>query len=129
MKTFTFRYEERPLKKAFARMRKVIETGIPDIRENQMTCDSLRSMLDVMSKSRFETFAAIAEHRPESLYELAKVLDKDQAQVLRDSRALESLGLIELESVQEGKREKLKPKALYDQITFAFQPKKTAKAG
>ena len=129
MKTFTFRYEDKPLKKAFARMRKVIETGIPDIRENEMTCDSLHSMLDVMSKSRFETFAAIVDHRPGSLYELAKVLDKDQAQVLRDARALEALGLIQLESVQEGRREKLKPKARYGRITFEFQPRKAAKAG
>jgi predicted transcriptional regulator len=46
-------------------------------------------MLDVVSKSRFETFAAIVEHKPKSLYELAKVLDKDQSQVLRDTRLLE----------------------------------------
>ena len=129
MKVFTFRYEEKPLKKAFARMRKVIESGVPDIRQNEMTCDSLHSMLDVMSKSRFETFAAIVEHRPESLYGLAKILDKDQAQVHRDARALEALGLIQLESIQEGRREKLKPKADYDRITFEFQSKKVAKAG
>ena len=128
MKTFTFRYEEKPLKKAFARMQKVLETGVPDIRGDEMTCDSLHSMLDVMSKSRFETFAAIVEHRPESLYKLAKILDKDQAQVLRDTRTLKSLGLVQLESVQEGRREKLKPKARYDRITFEFQPKKIAKA-
>lgn len=128
MKTFTFRYEEKPLKKAFARMRKVIETGIPDIHNDEMVCGSLQSMLDVMSKSRFETFAAIVEHKPNSLYELAKVLDKDQAQVLRDARSLEALGLISLEAVQDGGREKLRPKALYDRITFEFNAKKTAKA-
>jgi predicted transcriptional regulator len=129
MKTFTFRYEEKPLKKAFARMRKVIESGVPDIRDDEMVCDSLQSMLDVMSKSRFETFAAIVEHRPNSLYELAKVLEKDQSQVLRDARLLEGLGLVSLEPAQEGGRERLKPKALYDRITFEFHPKKAAKAG
>ena len=128
MKTFTFRYDDKPLKKAFARMKKAIDTGVPDIREDEMICDSLQSMLDVMSKSRFETFAAIVDHRPNSLYELAKVLDKDQAQVLRDTRTLEELGLIQLESIQEGRRQKLKPTSHYDRITFAFQPKR-AKAG
>lgn len=126
MKTFTFRYEEKPLKKAFARMRKVAETNVPDIRDDELVCDSLESMLDVMSKSRFQTFAAIVEHKPNSLYELAKVIEKDQAQVLRETRALESLGLVKLETVQDGGREKLKPIAVYDRVIFKFHSKNAA---
>lgn len=129
MKTFTFRYEEKALKKAFARMRKVVESGLPDVRDDEMVCDSLKSMLDVISKSRFETFAAIVEHKPNSLYELAKLMEKDQAQVLRDARSLESLGLIKLETILDGGRERLKPKSLYDRITFEFHTRKVSKTG
>lgn len=129
MKIFTFRYESNPTRKAFARMRKAIETGIPDIHEDEIVCDSLDSMLKLMSKSRFEVFAGIVEHRPKSLYELAKSLDKDQGNVLKEAKALEALGLISLTPSKEGERERLKPKALYDKIIFEFEPKKAAKTG
>ncbi|MBI4402644.1 MAG: hypothetical protein HY537_00695 [Deltaproteobacteria bacterium] len=129
MKVFTFRYESNPTRKAFARMRKAIETGIPDIHEDEIVCDSLDSMLKLMSKSRFEVFAGIVEHRPESLYELAKSLSKDQGNVLKEVKALEALGLISLTPSKEGERERLKPKALYDKIIFEFEPKKAAKTG
>ncbi len=129
MKTFTFRYDPAPLKNAFARMKKVIASGVPDVRDDEMACDDLESMLKLMSKSRFEVFAAIVEHRPESLYELAKLVKKDQAQVLREARSLEELGLISLTPAKEGRRGRLKPKALYDRIIFEIQPKRVAKTG
>ena len=79
-----------------------------------------------MSKSRFDVFAAIVEHKSESLYELAKVLDKDASNVLRDAKALELLGLIKLIPTKDGDRERLKPVANYDKIRFEFEPKKIA---
>ena len=128
MKVFTFRYDSNPKKGALQRMHRAIATGIPHIREDEIVCDGLDSMLKLMSKSRFEVFAAIVEHRPDSLYALATSLNKDQANVLKDAKALEALGLIKLTSTKEGNREKLKPKALYDKIVFEFEPKSAAKA-
>jgi predicted transcriptional regulator len=129
VKTFTFRYEPIPWKEASRAMHRVAKTGVSDIRANEMACDSLESMLKIMSKTRFELFAAIVEHRPGSLLELAKKTDKDQAQVLRDARTLEALGLIELVQSSDGGRQKLRPKALYDKIVFEFEPAKASKAG
>jgi predicted transcriptional regulator len=129
MKIFTFRYESNPRKKAMERMKKVIATGVPDIRNDELVCDSFETMLKLISKSRFEVFAAIVEHKPASLYELAGYLKKDQANVLKDARALESLGLIRLKPIKEGGREKLTPQALYDKIVFEFEPKRASKAG
>jgi predicted transcriptional regulator len=103
-------------------MKRAIRTGVPDIRDDEMICDSMASMLKLMSKSRFEVFAAIVEHRPESLNELARVMDKDPGNVLKDAKALEGLGLIRLVPVKSA-RERLKPQALYDKIVFEFQPK------
>lgn len=126
MKTFTFRYERNPRKSALEAMKKAIRTGMADVNDDEMVCDSMASLLKLMSKSRFEVFAAIVEHRPHSLYELTKILGKDQANVLRDARALASLGLIKLKTEKEGKREKLKPIALYDKVVIEFEPKKLA---
>ena len=129
MKIFTFRYDPNPRKNAFARMQKAIATGKPEIREHEIACDGLEAMLKLMSKSRFEVFAAIVEKRPDSLYALAQLLEKDQGNVLKDAKALEALGLIELIVVKDGNREKFRPKALYDKIVFEFEPKKAAVAG
>lgn len=129
MKTFTFRFEPQAWKKASQAMRKAARTGVPDIRGDEMACDSLESMLRIMSKSRFEIFAAILNEEPSSLYDLAKKMGKDQAQILRESRSLEALGLIKLVTVKDGSREKLKPRALYDKIVFEIEPAKATKAG
>lgn len=126
MKIFTFLYEKNPRKSALDAMKKAIKTGKPDIRDDELICDSMDSMLKLMSKSRFDVFAAIVEHKPDSLYELAKALKKDPGNVLRDAKALESLGLIELVPAKSGERERLKPEAKYDKIVFEFEPKKLA---
>ncbi len=128
MKIFTFRYEKNPRKSAISAMKAAIKTGKPDIRDNELVCDSMDAMLKIMSKARFEVFAAIVENKPESLYELAKILDKDQGNVLRDVKSLESLGLVKLVSAKDGKRERLKPESSYDKIVIEFAPKKLAKA-
>jgi len=93
-----------------------------------LICDSMEAMLKLMSKSRFDVFAAIVEGRPSSLYELAKRLGKDGGNVLRDAKALASLGLIKLVTIKDGNRERLKPQAIYDKIVFEFEPKKMAGA-
>jgi predicted transcriptional regulator len=128
MKIFTFRYEKNPKKSALAAMKNAIKTGKPDIRDDELTCDSMDAMLKIMSKTRFEVFAAIVEHKPDSLYKLAKILEKDQGNVLRDVKALESLGLVKLKPVKDGERERLKPESSYDKIVIEFAPKKLAKA-
>jgi len=128
MKIFTFRYEKNPRKSALEAMKRAIRTGEADIREGELICDSMDAMLKLMSKSRFDVFAAIVESRPSSLYELAKKLGKDAGNVLRDAKALASLGLIKLVTIKDGNRERLKPQAIYDKIIFEFEPKKMAGA-
>lgn len=122
MKVFTFRYQRNPKKSVLSAMKRAIRTGVPDVRDDEMICDSMASMLKLMSKSRFEVFAAIVEHKPGSLNELARALEKDPGNVLRDAKSLEALGLIRLVPVK-GERERLKPDALFDKIVFEFEPK------
>jgi len=122
MKVFTFKYQRHPKKSVLAAMKRAIRTGVPDVRDAEMVCDSMSSMLKLMSKSRFEVFAAIVEHKPGSLNELARSLGKDPGNVLRDAKSLEALGLISLVPVR-GERERLRPDALFDKIVFEFEPK------
>ncbi len=125
MKIFTFRYEKKPKKSALAAMRNAVKTGKPDIQGDELVCDSMDAMLKIMSKARFEVFTAVVEGKPDSLYELAEILGKDHANVLRDVKSLESLGLIKLVSLKDGGRERFKPESLYDKIVTEFQPKLT----
>src|SRR5580658_1799249 len=119
MKVFTFRYQKNPKKSALLAMKRALRTGVPDVRDDEMVCDSMASMLKLMSKRRFEVFAAIVENKPGSLNELARVMDKDTGNVLRDAKALEGLGLIKLVQAR-GNRTLLKPEALFDKIVFEF---------
>ena len=75
-------------------------------------------MMAVMSRSKFEAFAAIVNHRPSTLKELASLVGKDLGNISRDVKALEMTGLIELKKDAAGNR--LKPIAKYDQIVFDF---------
>ena len=124
MKIFTLRYEKNPGKPALAAMKRAMSTGVPSIKGDELICDSMEAMLKVMTRSRFEAFAAIVERRPVSVYDLAKVLDKDSGNVLRDVKSIEALGLIKLKPVRDGDRERLVPAPLYDKIVLEFEPKK-----
>lgn len=56
------------------------------------------------------------------------ILNKDQSQVLKDTKTLESLGLIKLVPNKDGKRERSKPEPLYEKIIFEITPKRVAKS-
>ena len=129
MKVFTVRYEKHPKKSVLESMKRAIITGIPDVKGDELVCDSMEAMLKVMTRSRFEAFAAVVESRPSSVYELAKALDKDQGNVLRDVKALEALGLVKLKAVKDGDRERFMPVPLYDKIVLEFEPKKLVGLG
>lgn len=116
MKVFTFRYQKGIRKKVLSEMKEAMRTGRPKIHDDEMLCDSVESLLKCISKSRMEAFLAIIEHKPESVYELARSLEKDQANVLKDAKALETMGLIELRPIKDGNRERLLPVALFDAV-------------
>lgn len=129
MKTFTFRYDPHPRKSAMSSIQKSLKMGVIDIDQDSIACKSMDDMMKLMTKTRFQVFAAIVEKTPESLTELADVLEKDLGNVLRDAKVLESLGLIELRKSPGRRGEKVKPLALYQRIVFECEPKKEREAG
>jgi predicted transcriptional regulator len=120
MKTFTLKLERQPVKKMIAAMKRAVKTGIPEIHEHELRCGSVESMMRVISKSKFEAFAAIVDYKPKTLNELADQLHKDLGNVSRDVRSLEALGLIKLRKEDANDTRKVRPIALYDQILFDF---------
>jgi len=121
MKTFTFRYQPKATPKdLFSRLEKAAKTKVRDIEKDQTSSNSIPAILSTMSAGRIQLFYAIADEKPDSIYQLAQSLHRDQANVIRDVRVLEGLGLIELLTEKDGERERSRPVALYDRLVFDF---------
>ncbi|MEW6058497.1 MAG: hypothetical protein AB1540_18020 [Bdellovibrionota bacterium] len=128
MKTFTFKYDPHPTKTAFNAISRSVKAGKGSIRKDEIACRSMDDMMKIMSKIRFQLFTTIVEKAPDSVTELAKMLDKDLGNVLKDVRILESLGLVELKRRKAKRGTKIRPVALYDRIVFECEPKQGKKA-
>lgn len=121
MKTFTFRYDPKTsLSGMFDEFKKAVKHGASRPRSNELTASSVAALLTAMTAVRIELFYAIAKQKPESVYQLAKFLGRDPANVLREVKALEGMGLITLKTFKGEGREKLKPVANYDRVVFDF---------
>ncbi|MBI3544902.1 MAG: hypothetical protein HY075_16645, partial [Deltaproteobacteria bacterium] len=79
MKTFTFRYEP---------------SKAPSAKPGELRTNSVGAMLSSMTTGRIELFYAIAGKCPGSVCQIARLLKRDAANVLRDVKVLESIGLV-----------------------------------
>lgn len=77
--------------------------------------ESLDVMRKAITSERLRILRIIKEKHPASLYELAKMLDRNLKNVSDDVHYLADLGLIELEKTKDG-REKTTPHVNYDKI-------------
>ena len=73
----------------------------------------LRSLL---SNEKARLMHIIKTKQPNSIYELAKILGRDFKSVRDDIRTLEQFGFIEMMPIHKGKREKLKPLLVLDEL-------------
>jgi len=91
------------------------ELGLPDI----------SWLAKIFSPERMRLMLAIRDHQPESVYELAKLLDRAPANVLRDVHELKDLGILELKkSRREGrKQEILRPEFNWDGFEVQMSPR------
>lgn len=121
MKTFTFRYNPQATPDdLFGRLHQAVKSGVSDIRKDEMSSNSIHAILSAMTEGRLQVFYAIADSKPISMYQLAQVLKRDQANVLRDVKTLEAMRLVNLVSEKDGERERQRPVANYDRIVFDF---------
>ena len=75
-------------------------------------------MLNFLTRERFNPLQAIRTKQPRSIYELAKVEDRDLKNVQQDVRLLEWHGLVRLTERCRGQKSKAKIPEAPDQIAL-----------
>ena len=85
-------------------------------KDEDIILTSLETISKVFSKSRMEVLRTIIHKKPRSIYELAKLLDRDFKNVHSDVKLLADIGLIELKERKSDSRKGLIPKALFSGI-------------
>ena len=74
--------------------------------------ENLSDMRRVLTEKRLEVLKTIKDKHPDSIYRLAKMLDRDLKNVIQDVEYLHNIGLVELEETEEKKI----PKVKYEKI-------------
>ncbi|MEI8348272.1 MAG: hypothetical protein WCG27_12450 [Pseudomonadota bacterium] len=75
--------------------------------KDEIFFDSIPSFRKFMTPQKLELLSAIVKCRPQSVYSLANLIDRDFAAVLRDCVSLEKTGFIVLEETKNSKNSKI----------------------
>jgi len=102
------------LEEAKSTMKKIM-AGEKVSRKKGLYFENLDAMRKVLTPKRLELLHTVKEKRPQSIYELAKVMNRDLKNVTQDLAFLERLGLVELKKTKD-KRAKTTPSVEYDKI-------------
>ncbi len=101
-------------KKFMADLRKSISLGENSEEENNsISFDSFETFKRLVTANKLEILMAIARLKPESINQLAKLLNREYPHVLKDCHSLEVLGFIKFEEV-EGARKQFVPRLVFD---------------
>ncbi len=92
-----------------------IERGEKVKKHEGISFDSIDAMRKVLTEERLKVLRAIKKEHPESIYELAKKLNRDIKNTFNDVQFLAEAGLLELKKTKDG-REKTTPLVNYDKI-------------
>lgn len=104
----------RSLDDLFEQVDSAVENREPMIDErNELFFDSEKTFMKFMSQNKQQILKAISRLRPESVYQLAKFVNREYPHVLKDCRDLESFGFIKLVE-QEGTKKQLQPELTFD---------------
>jgi len=84
---------------------------------------ALTELRQLLTNEKSKVLNTIKNSKPDSIYQLAKILGRDFKAVSNDVKLLEKFGFIELKHESKGKRKKLKPVPSIDslQINISFQ--------
>ena len=94
---------------------KKLERGEKVKRESGVYFENLEAFRRALTERRLEMLHVIKEKHPSSVYELAKMLDRDIKNVNVDLEYLREIGLVEIKRSKE-KRERVIPEVNYDVI-------------
>jgi predicted transcriptional regulator len=94
-----------------------LEKGEQVKKHEGISFENIEAMRKILSEERLRILKTIKEEHPNSIYELAKSLQRDIKNTFDDVQFLAKLGLIELKKTKES-REKTVPKVNYDRIVL-----------
>ncbi len=117
MKTLTFKYRK-PTKNLLAHTIQNAIDGKGKIEDDVIYVTDLSLFAKILSDIRREILACIQIENPQSIYELAQKLGKDQGYISKEIKALNGLGLIDLVSDVKDGRERLLPVLKFDRIVI-----------
>jgi len=101
--------------KDFADTWRSLEAGHKVRKHKGIYFDSVDNMRAVLTNNRLLILKAIREHKPKSVYELAKILGRDLKNVKQDLKLLSEIGLVTLERRETDKRRRI-PHVDYSKI-------------
>jgi predicted transcriptional regulator len=81
--------------------------------DNTIEFDSFETFKRVINLNKIQILIAIARLKPESINQLAKLVDREYPHVLNDCNALETYGFIRLDDVG-GARKQFTPRLVFD---------------
>jgi len=80
--------------------------------------EGLSTLRKLLSNEKARLLHVIKTKKPNSIYSLAKTLNRDFKSVNEDIKLLQRFGMIEMISERTGKRERLKPLLVVDTLTI-----------
>ena len=89
--------------------------GREEFEEEKIVVESLDVLRKILTPERMRILQVIKNEKPGSIYELAKLLGRDRAAVIRDLEVLQKIGLVEISEEKDEKGRK-KPIVPYDEI-------------
>jgi|SRR3989338_1199027 len=84
-------------------------------KREELSFQNIDTLRKVLTEKRMEIFHTIKEQHPESIYELAKLLERDLKSVNTDIEILTDLGFVTLEELHDA-RQRIMPKIDFDAI-------------
>ena len=101
--------------KDFSETWKKLESGKKIKKEEGLYFDSIDTMRNVLTNNRLFILKTIRKNKPGSIYELAKILNRDLKSVNQDLKLLSEIGLVALEKI-ETERKRVIPHVDYGKI-------------
>ena len=119
MKIFEIRVKttERALKD-FAHTYKALQAGRRVGRRGGVFFTSIEAARNLLTPERIGLLTLIHERRPESIYQLAKMSNRDPKTVHEDVRLLERYGIVETRIHRGAQRSQRVPRVPYDEISL-----------
>src|SRR3989344_2547533 len=88
----------------FAKVLAKARKGQTPVPQEEVSFQNTYTLRKVLTEKRMELLHIIKQHAPESIYELAKIVDRDLKSVNTDINVLADLGLVSLERHHEERK-------------------------